>query len=1771
MQRKEEEQAEYYKEQGRRRRIWKKVVGSLACVVVFITTYMLILPAITLEKKVVCGLEEHVHTESCYVQITEKEEYRLTCSAESLGIHIHTDACYDEAGNIICGYGDYVVHSHDTSCYDENGNLVCTLPEISTSELHTHSQDCYDENGNLVCGKSEAKEHTHTEACFSSVTVPADTAVLTCTIPEDENHTHTALCYGQWMLVCEKEEHTHTEECYKKEENSTEKTFEEETAERETDGAASSDHTENNRLWEKAASDVRLTGEYAVDVLAVAQSQLGYEESKTDRVSSGNGDTRGYTLYGDWYGDAYGDWCAMFISFCLDRAGVAEMPLEANCVKWIDVLSEEECGLYHEASEYDTENEDSGYETARFEPLPGDLIFFDYDGDGSAEHVGIVAELIPETEDASAMIKTIEGNTGDRVQYMTYEAEDPAILGYGRLPEQEFVCGQKGHVHDESCTDSMGNLLCGMEEHIHEDTCKSGEEQFAEKESSEGQISEEAPSEPGNEQELFAERTDLTELVCEGADYTITVQYGPEAALPENVVLTAEEIPVGSEEYKQYLEQAAETMASEGKTEIVVYARFFDIQFQADGQKLEPEAPVSVTITYKEALGTGEGAGCQAVHFTDEETELLEVQTERPDESSTSFTHMQEGFSVVGNLVTENYSVYNSTDVGPNILPVDYYVYIDGEWVCVGSTKTGWYGDNKATGWQNDNRDCITVEQAGSVLGAYGFDTGAGNAALQIAYQRKETDRDAKLHSDTLSYVDENKSNIALIPLARNADPKSGYNVYFLPGNTNNKLSVNLDSVATTGSEFYTVQVYDPNHLVYGEDEPLPGKQVVRSGGSSEVTVNGLPEDSGAVWRCVDSKWTVVSEGIQNEDGTITFTLTNVTQPLRITPLASNLGTRVEKPVYFVVFLDGEWKETGTATPIYDDASVLVTGTQHRHYITSGQAESILAPYGFSSEAYSYQEGQGNVLAHQLGKWDLNTPFYTDNGAEKLADGTWAIGLSYSNNDVDYSVYYLPVNPAQFQGKQPGTYTAESAEMAGNRFWSVSVRDDNHSVYSDGELSSMTRIARDNDTVTVTVRNAEGILWSCVGKNGQPLEVEASQQGGNTTFIITNVTQPVEVVATKANPGFTVQYYANIPRFATSGSNPLKVIDTSGKALPTNGGTMATRNLYLEGTRQYTDQNKGNKTQLYRIQTTTELTRLYSEQEYRFEASPSLEYFNKLKDNDSYTLKEIWILKAGKDAASTNREDWDIYSYNGDTAFTNEAGQVNEATILITDGAVIRLVSDTSTGAYYNGTTFYDYNISSGQNSDGRWRTGITGINSESNYDTSLNGQRTWRSGADIFAFGNANCGTGMSGYLFDGSTLNKHSSKNSGYGGATFGLAAGLNDDGTIRYNEWVVAPKLFNDGDATGKQTYSGSSLTFDRVGDTYTLSAATLNNSNGQKNTLSGLQYFFNPSPTSSTTHTHIFTNNFWPMDPAAGRTDALWGAYGNPGSFQGYTEANNYSWGNLAANFPASDDGNNHNWFFGMNFAVSFNLTEDYEGPLEYYFFGDDDLWVFLDNQLVCDIGGVHSSIGEYVNLRDYLPVGSSGQHTLTFFYTERGASGSTCYMSFTLPSVSGSTVARDTGSLQIAKNLNVENANISNDTEFEFQVDLLEEENGDGLRQTFSYARSDGTYGTIKSGGTLKLKASEFATISGIPAGTFYRVTERTTEGYKTTVNGKEGYIVKGTIENGGTAPAEFVNTPFFELPETGGPGTWLYTLSGIVLMAAALLYKFLRRKRGEAG
>ena len=206
--------AEKYTKVHKRKRLRHRVVTVLAGVVVFCTTYALILPAITLEKQ--CDIPEHTHTDACYAQVTSVEKRVPVCSAETLEIHRHTADCYDADGNPRCGYADFVVHSHDSRCYDETGNLWCPLPEIEAHrhtadcyalpEEHTHAEGCYTSvRGNLVCG-----EHVHTDACYT------ETAVLACGLEESEEHRHDENCYETSReLTCGIDsDHSHTDACY---------------------------------------------------------------------------------------------------------------------------------------------------------------------------------------------------------------------------------------------------------------------------------------------------------------------------------------------------------------------------------------------------------------------------------------------------------------------------------------------------------------------------------------------------------------------------------------------------------------------------------------------------------------------------------------------------------------------------------------------------------------------------------------------------------------------------------------------------------------------------------------------------------------------------------------------------------------------------------------------------------------------------------------------------------------------------------------------------------------------------------------------------------------------------------------------------------------------------------------------------------------------------------------------------------------------------------------------------------------------------------------------------------------------------------------------------------------------------------------------------------------------------------------------------------------------------------------------------------------------
>lgn len=376
--------AEKYTKAHQRRKRWYQVVTGLACVVVFCTVYALILPAITMEQTAWCGIEEHQHGDSCY-------EMQLVCGYDELSNdgHIHTDDCYDEEQVLICNQEESAGHIHDESCIDTEQQLVC-------SEDHEHTTDCYETVVSYICGMTEGDgAHLHGPECFETQ------QVLICDIPEGESsesagqeaHVHTDDCYEK-VLICQLEEHEHSLACYSNPE-----------ADLESAG-----------LWERSVSGVELTGIWADDIVSIAQTQLGYEESIQNYIVTEDGEMKGITRYGQWYGDPYGDWSGMFASFCLNYAQIpaSAVPRGEYCQDWISALSD--CGLYRAAGSCS--------------PLRGDIVFLDQDYDGCAELAGFVSAVSD-----TGTLTVIEGDYNDAVAQISFRADAAEIIGYGLLAE----------------------------------------------------------------------------------------------------------------------------------------------------------------------------------------------------------------------------------------------------------------------------------------------------------------------------------------------------------------------------------------------------------------------------------------------------------------------------------------------------------------------------------------------------------------------------------------------------------------------------------------------------------------------------------------------------------------------------------------------------------------------------------------------------------------------------------------------------------------------------------------------------------------------------------------------------------------------------------------------------------------------------------------------------------------------------------------------------------------------------------------------------------------------------------------------------------------------------------------------------------------------------------------------------------------------------------------------------------------------------------------
>ena len=162
--------------------------------------------------------------------------------------------------------------------------------------------------------------------------------------------------------------------------------------------------------WEKLAKAVELTGDWRMDVLMIAQTQLGNTENEKDFILSADGQN-GYTMYGEWVGNAYADWCAAFIGWCFEQAETG-LPMRMALVSdWVQSM----------------QNRKAFRNVGEYTPETGDIIFIIPNEETEIGHIGLVEYVTAD------VIGTIEANVGNMVDRRTYEIDDPAIGGYGSM------------------------------------------------------------------------------------------------------------------------------------------------------------------------------------------------------------------------------------------------------------------------------------------------------------------------------------------------------------------------------------------------------------------------------------------------------------------------------------------------------------------------------------------------------------------------------------------------------------------------------------------------------------------------------------------------------------------------------------------------------------------------------------------------------------------------------------------------------------------------------------------------------------------------------------------------------------------------------------------------------------------------------------------------------------------------------------------------------------------------------------------------------------------------------------------------------------------------------------------------------------------------------------------------------------------------------------------------------------------------------------------
>lgn len=160
---------------------------------------------------------------------------------------------------------------------------------------------------------------------------------------------------------------------------------------------------------------LKLSGSSRTNILAIANSQMGYHEgNKTSQMGGTSSGSKNYTEYGYYYG-LQGAWCAMFVNWCARENGTSTKDIPRYCA----VMSY--YSYYNKKGQHFYSWAKTKGGKGKYTPKAGDLIFFSDRLGGSTHHIGYVRSY--QIKSGKVTVTTLEGNTSDEARIRTYTAK----------------------------------------------------------------------------------------------------------------------------------------------------------------------------------------------------------------------------------------------------------------------------------------------------------------------------------------------------------------------------------------------------------------------------------------------------------------------------------------------------------------------------------------------------------------------------------------------------------------------------------------------------------------------------------------------------------------------------------------------------------------------------------------------------------------------------------------------------------------------------------------------------------------------------------------------------------------------------------------------------------------------------------------------------------------------------------------------------------------------------------------------------------------------------------------------------------------------------------------------------------------------------------------------------------------------------------------------------------------------------------------------------